>query len=99
MSSPAQPEGSIYPRAYPEGSALVSGPTARSFAPPTPTTGPDFTRSGAYIDPVVRLPELDPYADRESAGANTPAGALNAAGGVPTQTKPGTGYGEGEEGQ
>jgi len=87
LGSPDTPAGAIYPKIYPAG-ATVAAPSSAPSGPPA-TTGPAFTADGAWIDPTVRLPQIDPYADTAASSLYTGTGigaGMGATG--PTATAP-----------
>jgi len=88
VGNPEQPAGGLYPRVYPlqtlgrptQSSIVPESPSSvqpitkaePGITPPVQPTGPSFTANGAWIDPVVRRPSIDPNADHE--GPNGPNG-------------------------
>ena len=63
VGSPNIPPNSIYPKVYP--AAAVRQPAPVAHGPSVPAAA--FTPSGAWIDPNMRRPSLDPYADVDHA--------------------------------
>ncbi|HEY1720068.1 MAG TPA: hypothetical protein VGG27_02400 [Magnetospirillaceae bacterium] len=80
MGPPDTPPNSTYPKGYPEGSIskplpglVASGgsgngtkeSTTTTTVTPVTTNNPTFTKNGAWIDPNMRRPTIDPKADED----------------------------------
>jgi hypothetical protein len=59
VGSPDIPPGSTYPKVYP----ALAVKSARPNQAEANATVSSFTPTGAWIDPNMRRPDIDPYAD------------------------------------
>jgi hypothetical protein len=85
MGALEKPPGATYPRGYPAGAEAkpVAGLndsgteqplSSAASSGPVGETHPAFTKSGAWIDPNMHQPNIDPYADQDKWHLNNSIG-------------------------